>query len=208
LTAAAVYGAVAFAATGTPFFWPATGPYNLFAGNNTYSFNFFIQNFNAEYSIRPALDALGLAQNIDVHMVEPRPCMQLSLQFVTNHVLGFIALCFTKFLVFFAPRVIHSENRFDFLVQVLLSCPVLIWTWFMVGAFRIGMRNDVLRRLVFVSLFLLPFILTNTASQYREPLDIWFLIDIALLALLAKRRGLLGLALPVSTYRPASETAL
>jgi hypothetical protein len=180
--AAVLYGVVVFAATGMPFFWPATGPYNFFAGNNAYSFNYLIQNFNAEYSINPALDALGVVRNVGAYQVEPQLYVQLAWQFISHHVVGFIALCFTKLLVLFAPRVIHSQNWFDVLVQVLLSFPVLAWTGCLVIAFRAGMRNDILRRLIFVSLFVLPFVLTNADPHYRLPLDIWFLIDLALLS--------------------------
>jgi hypothetical protein len=183
--AAVVYGVIVVAATGTPFFWPATGPYNLFAGNNVYSFKFLIENFNAEYSIRPALDGLGLAQNVDVHLVEPQLYIQLAWRFVSHHVVGFIALCFTKLLVLFAPRIMNSQNWFDILMQVLLSFPVIAWTGCVGIAFSAGMRDDVFRQLIFVALFVLPFLLTNASPHYREPLDIWFLIDIALLSQMA-----------------------
>jgi hypothetical protein len=161
VAAVVIYGVVVFAATGTPFFWPATGPYNLFAGNNAYSFSFLIENFNAENSIRPALDSLGLARHVDVHLIEPQLYLQLTWKFVAHHVVGFIALCFTKFLVLFAPRVTDSKNWFDVFAQLLLSFPVLAWTTRLVLAYRAGVRNDVLRRLIFVSLFVLPFVVTN-----------------------------------------------
>jgi hypothetical protein len=178
-----IYGCIVFAGTGTPFFWPTTGPYNFFAGNNAYSFNFLIQYFNAEYSIRPALDALGLAPHVHPFSVDHQLYTQLAWQFISSHVLGFIALCFTKLLVFFAPRIIESKEWFSFSLQILLSFPVLIWANFLMIAFRAGMsNNDIIRRLIFVSLFILPFVLTNSAPHYRVPLDIWFLIDTALLA--------------------------
>jgi hypothetical protein len=192
---AVVYGGSAFAATGTPFFWPATGPYNFFAGNNAYSFNYLIENFNAEYSIGPALDALGLAPNVDLHLIEPRLYVQLGWRFISYHVVGFIALCFTKLLVLFAPRIMHSQNWFDILVQVLLSFPIIAWTGCLIIAFRAGVRDDIIRRLIFVCLFLLPFILTNASPHYREPLDLWFLIDLALLSQMTAKRSLSGIGL-------------
>ena len=189
VAAIAVYCSIVFAATGTPFFWPATGPYNLFAGNNFYSFNSLIDRFNAEESIPLALDKLGFGKDVDVHTFPPHVYSVQAYQFIIHHVLGFIALCFTKLLVLFAPRITRYGNALYLSAQLALCLPVLIWSSRLVIAWREGMRADCFRRAMFVTLFILPFLVTNSDPHYRVPLDIWMLIDAGLLSQIVAERG-------------------
>jgi hypothetical protein len=180
LAGIAVYAAISFLATGRPWFWPSNGAYNFFAGNNPYSFRYLLEYSNAEQSLRPALDQLGIGQGVDVHDIDHRLYMQLAWQYIDHHVLGFLSLVLIKFWVFFSPRTLHSQSIAYAAVQVILSLPVVIWAYGLVCLGRQRGWRSCWTRIGFVSLYIFPFLVTNSDSRFRMPLDIWFLLDTAL----------------------------
>ncbi len=180
--AAVTYGAVVAAATGSAFFWPSNGPYTLFCGNNPFSFDALIERFDSEPSVGPALAAIGALPGVDPHVVPPHVYLALAWKFISSHVAGFVSLCLTKLVVFFSPRILNSKGVFDTGIQILLSFPVLFWGAAVRRLWRAGHKRECVARLTFVVLYVLPFMITNATTRHRMPLDIWFILDLAVLA--------------------------
>jgi len=187
-TAFIAFGALGFGGTGTPFFWPLTGPYNFFAGNNPQTLHYLIREFNGEPSIYPALLARGVAPGIDTHTFDPKLYMSFAMEFIRSHPAYFVLLLFAKFVLFFAPKIVHGKNLVEAALQMILALPFIIWIIAVRRNTSLFGWQRALCSIVFMLLYVLPFVVTNSDPRYRMPLDIWFIMDIAFMVQMAARR--------------------
>lgn len=167
---AAVHALISLAATGSPVFWPANGPYNLFAGNNPFTADALWHYQNGEPSIGPALRALGIAAPAD-----PATLTTLALSHMAEHPFGTMALMATKAVTFFSPRLANAGSLTELVVQSALCFPVIVFVWAEARLVRRAGWRDTAYHLLFVALFTAPFLLTNADPRMRLPLDVCML---------------------------------
>lgn len=169
----ATYIVLSFLGTGHYFFWPGNGPYNLFAGNNPFSISELLRNLNAEYSIPVGLAYYNIdSTGLDVHVVSSDIYTSLSFRFMVEMPIEFMKVTLLKVLVLFSPNWRLSDNLIEYVIQVLLTFPILAF----LGLQSIQIRTcgwfSSMPFLIFLVLFVFPFALTNSDPRFRLPLDI------------------------------------
>jgi len=175
-TALLVLCAVSFAVTGQPFYWPANGGYNLFAGNNPYSFSELISNYNAEYSLDGALKWCGLSENRFTATQEQFVLCTRKFLFEEPTVF-FQTTLYKIFNLLFRPNLRLADTTIKSVVQVLLVIPAYCW-WFSFVCYRKFRKSwpgtSAFWLLVFYSI---PFVFTNTDPRFRIPLDTVYILS-------------------------------
>lgn len=175
-SAIAVWFAVSFVATGTPFFVPSNGPYNLFAGNNPYSEEALLSMFNGEYSIDRGLEYFGYA-GVDRYTIDGQTYIRLSMEFIKSQPAEAFKLLFIKAWVLLGPDLSHADNTAEIVIQTALAMPVLVWLALLWLTRGLVSRSETLYILLFFILFIGPFIATNADPRIRLPLDVMLLVD-------------------------------
>lgn len=174
--AVAAWLAVSLLATGTPFFTPRNGPYNLFAGNNPYSAGYLLEFFNAEQSILPGLRDYGITV-ADPHALDGRTYIELAIDFVTHQPIEALYLLLVKGWILLGPDLSHSDNLAETLIQTGLALPLPIWLAVLALSWRTVPGSVTLSFVLFVLLFIGPFIAITADPRFRLPLDVALVID-------------------------------
>lgn len=152
-------------------FWPANGPYNLFAGNNPAAFESLRVEYNAEPSLAEGLRWCGVADT-------PKAAVSAAYLWCTRHFLATEPLAavrvtlFKVYTFFWRPNLRLADGAAQVAIQ-LVAVVLPLWWWI-----RSGYEIVVARRLFdtratwFVLLFAAPFVLTNADPRFRLPLDV------------------------------------
>lgn len=161
-----IYAALMFIATGDPFYFPNIGPYNFFAGYNRHTMEQLLLKQNAEPALLTYLETRG----------QPYPSSaefsSMAWEFIRENPLRAAALPFVKTLVLFSPRWLHADNALELLIQCVLSLPILIYSVVAFRTIRHGGGRYVAWQVLFICLYIAPFVLTNADPRMRLPLDI------------------------------------
>lgn len=165
------YALIANHFTGRFFFWPSNGPYNLFAGNNPFSISELKQNYNAEYSLDQGIKWCGYETN---RFNSPKTVFTFCTgKFIKSKPISFIKVTlFKTFNLLFRPNLRLAISDLKTLYQYLAIFPIVLW-WFLFlfcKLFRIIKPSN--SGAVFVFVYALPFIFTNSDPRFRMPLDI------------------------------------
>lgn len=170
---------VSYIGTGSVFYWPGNGPYNLFAGNNPYSMESFIVHGNGEQSIGRGLAYYGVDPiNKKLSQIESHVYIKYSFEYISNNLLATFENWAMKLWVFFSPNFRHSDNIFEKAIQIGLIMPFIVWV-FSIYLFIRKTRslNTLITPLLFFFLFIIPFIATNSDSRFRMPVfDVFFIV--------------------------------
>jgi hypothetical protein len=169
-------------------FFPRNGPYNLYAGHNSQTMFALLHDLNAEGSISYefALSHLGIPLP-DLHS----PALggyytRESIHFAHHHPATEIQLFFVKLFTLFRPDTkLHPVLSSFGVMKCLLALPVV----FFLAALLLPGRPPLLfedKLLIVVELvYIVPFLITNSAPRFRVPLDALFLLH--LVSLLYRR---------------------
>jgi|GEM_PF-1925479 len=193
-----IFAAITAGIHGQPFF-PQNGPYNMFAGANSYTGAALYEFGNAEPSIPRAMHDLGF--NCSVDWVRPsditgvNDCRDLRYKAIYQQQIwrflitspgSVIKLDFEKTLNFLRPET----NRFKFdgpfnritvpwlLARLVDAMIVPLWIAMLFWAKRNAWQMDWLL-VVLAILYVLPFVLTNSDPRFRWPLIVLVLADMA-----------------------------
>ncbi len=160
--------------------------YNFYAGANPHAFSELIRNYNAEYSIEPALAEQGI-QHVPFGRPNPERAAtytRLGLTYIRQHPWKYAGLVLLKIFSLFRPDYRRASASgiappgIIFLVQTLLALPLPIW---IVSRWRVRRYakpfNNVVPPLFF--LWFVPFALSNVDPRLRLPMDIVLIIDTA-----------------------------
>lgn len=161
---------------GQPFFWPRTGPYNLFAGNNPASWSELASNYNAEYSLDQGLAWCGVTG--DRYAVDGSSLVRCAARFVVEHPLEAIALAgYKTYTLLLRPNLRLAIGVPKIVLQCLLIVPPLLWwAWFATNAtFRRSWPGRAGATIVVA--YALPFVLTNADPRFRIPIDVIYALS-------------------------------
>lgn len=178
---AAAYAAYSMASTGCGWYTPTNGGYNIFAGNNPFSAEFLWAQQNGEYSIVPAMKALGITVT-DAFQVPQETYFAQARQYALSCPACIVKLMAVKAAVFFSPRLLNANNIAEVVVQSTLMATTFaalclaLWRFLRTRAYLEGMI------LLLVVAYAAPFIVTNADPRMRFPLDIVALFYIVLRA--------------------------
>ena len=169
--------------TGKIFYIPSNGVYNIFVGANEFTREALLTQYNVEPSLGPALQYHGLSlEQPDIYERVGR----LGIEFIYNHPLEYVELIGIKAFTLFRPdyRQVFTSNTVSvpvllFLVQTVLSLPIVIWAVMRAVTWRIVSIWDGVMAIPVGFLYLIPFVLTTADPRYRLSLDVLLLIDVA-----------------------------
>ncbi len=172
------YIIVSYIGTGQLFYWASNGPYNLFAGNNPYTIEFLKTEGNAEGSILKGLAYYGInSDEAGLFVFDQNIYIRYALEFITHNAIDTLRVWSIKLWVFFAPDFRQVDNNFEKIIQIILVTPAIVWSVFI---FFFGIKRKSLTNiavpLLFVFLYLFPFVLTNSDARFRLLLDIFFIV--------------------------------
>ena len=124
--------------TGEIFYWPNNGPYNLFSGNNPYTFEFTVLDYNSELSLEKANKWCGIEFN-DTHLVSSAEYFNCTLKYIQMIFLVFLKLQFFKtYNLLFRPNLRLAFETYKVIFQILLIIPAYLWwlSFFLNSNFR------------------------------------------------------------------------
>jgi hypothetical protein len=164
-------------------YWPEYGFYTLFVGNNPYSIDFYLKYLDGEQSIPLAFKHYNQTEALllnDFYNFNPNKYLMLVLKFFIENPVQAIATFFIKFYVFFGPNLVLATTLLKKIIQVLLISPFFIWVYFI---YRVSINNNSFKKIlipiIFVTLYIIPFLITNSTPRYRMPiLDVFFILHV------------------------------
>lgn len=176
LTAGIVYSASSLVAWHT-LTTPGNGPYNLYAGNNPFTRQALLEHLNAEPSILPSLQAVG----VDLSHRAPdaaslKPYYSLSSrQFALHQPAAEAGLVLVKLWTMLRPDTkVHPLDSFPGMGKAVLALFVPAWVGMLLLCRMRGLpwtREDTAILLTAI-LYMVPFLLTNADPRFRTPLDL------------------------------------
>jgi hypothetical protein len=195
--AATVFSLLGAASHGSVFI-PRNGSYNLYAGHNSQTMHALLHDKNAEYSI--------IYKFVQVNPGVPLPDFyspdfgvyytQQSIYFARHNPGVEIRLLFVKLFTLFRPDTrLHSLLSPSGVIKSVLALPAL----FLLAGLLLPGRPPLLfedKLLIVVELlYIVPFLITNSAPRFRVPLDALLLLH--LVSLLYRRSTLRLVPAPV-----------
>jgi hypothetical protein len=199
-TGAAVFLVVAFSgfamvgiASHGSVFIPRNGPYNLYAGHNPYTIEEMIQYENGEPSIRPAITPTypGLSSDdMYAHSLEPF-YMQQAEHFIVHNPGTEIKLLGVKLFTLLRPdtkvQPLHSGGG---MAKAVLALPVPIFLAMLLLTGRRALLPVDWLLILIETLYVVPFLISNSDPRFRSPLDAVLLLhSVSLLDRYLKRRA-------------------
>ena len=210
-TAVLLFVGATTAVHGRPFF-PQNGPYNMFAGSNPRSANALLTHQNAEVSILPALNDLGIVAVMNWNVPSEQPGIhdardlvyaplysRETKRFILQHPGQMASLSVLKLWTFLAPETnrynFHSRMTPSVIAWLALKCAsaliVPLWCCLLIVQKRkgLGMANKIV--IATTVLYTLPFVIVNSDPRFRAPLAVLLLADCVRIAygLLRSRGG-------------------
>jgi len=164
---------VAIAVHGS-FYMPENGPYNLYAGANSFTEKALLENLNAEPSIYPSLLAEGFSRDVNVYSSVLRPYYsRRAILYCRLHPFQTIKLVFLKLFTLLRPDTkIYPLASAAGVVKTIEALAVPCWliTLFVTRNNGWGIQDSLF--LVFVLAYIAPFLATNSDPRFRIPLDV------------------------------------
>jgi hypothetical protein len=116
----------------------------------------------------------------DFYNFDPNKYLILVFKFFIENPVRAIATFFIKFYVFFGPNLVLATTLLKKIIQVLLILPFFIWIYFIC---RISINNNSFKKIlipiIFVTLYVFPFLIINSTPRYRMPiLDVFFIVHV------------------------------
>jgi len=157
---------------------PHNGPYNLYAGQNSYSAGALLTDLNGEPSIAPAIASAGYdVPYMTWHYDWLAPIyLKRSSRFMKEHPVEELELIGIKFFTLFRPDTkVHRLFSAEGLMKGLLALPMPIWLVLLLWTHHLGSGRLLERDWVVLCaaiLYIVPFLLTNSDPRFRTPLDL------------------------------------
>ncbi|GAC1415248.1 MAG: hypothetical protein NVSMB62_02530 [Acidobacteriaceae bacterium] len=171
----AVYGTISLSVYRAVVF-PGNGPYNLYAGQNTFTERALLDQLNAETAIVPALQAAHMPEAAaNPHDLALQPYFtHAAIVFAATHPATELRLIAVKLFTLLRPDTkLHPINTPQGWIEALMVLPVPIW---LAALLYCRLRRvswtpaDTL--LVFLALlYAFPFLVTNSDPRFRMGLD-------------------------------------
>jgi hypothetical protein len=159
------------------FYIPQNGPYNFYAGDNSYTEMALVLALNAEPSIYPSLLAAGFPPDVDIYSSDLRPYyVTHALLYVRRQPAQAAKLVLLKLETLLRPDTkIYPLPSPGGIVKVLLALAIPFWAvTLLVSRGRLWGREDWLF-VAFLVAYIAPFLLTNSDPRFRIPLDVLLL---------------------------------
>lgn len=174
--------ALSWTLTGTPFFWPKNGGYNLFAGNNPFAYAELVSNHNAEYSLDRALAWCGVGG--DRYSVPNDAYLRCTARFVTENPGEFIRVsAYKAYTMLFRPNLKLADTLPKIAIQYAILLPTFAWWALFLVSHRFRVSLPGLSAFLFVLFYAAPFALTNADPRFRIPLDVVYAMSALAFAL-------------------------
>jgi len=182
LTTLAAFVALSSTMTGTTFFWPKNGGYNLFAGNNPASYAELVGNHNAEYSLDKGLQWCGVEG--DRYTVPDDAYLRCTIRFVSENPGEFVRLtAYKAYTMLFRPNLKLADTPPKIAVQYAILLPTLLWWALFIVSHRFRVSLPGVSGFLFVLFYAAPFALTNADPRFRIPLDVVYAMSALAFAL-------------------------
>jgi hypothetical protein len=159
------------------FYVPQNGPYNFYAGDNSYTEMALVLALNAEPSIYPSLLAAGFPLDVDIYSSDLKPYyVKHALLYIRRQPVQAAKLVLLKLETLLQPDTkIYPLPSPGGIVKVLLALAIPFWVvTLLVSQGRLWGREDWLF-VAFVVAYVTPFLLTNSDPRFRIPLDVLLL---------------------------------
>lgn len=181
-TTLVAFVALSWSVTGTPLFWPKNGGYNLFAGNNPFSYEELAGNHNAEYSLDKGLRWCGVEG--DRYTVPDDAYLGCTIRFVTENPGEVVRLAAYKaYTMLFRPNLKLADTLPKIAIQYLILLPTLLWWPLFIVSHRFRVSLPGVSGFLFVLFYAAPFALTNADPRFRIPLDVVYAMSALAFAL-------------------------
>lgn len=178
----AAFVALSWTLIGTPFFWPKTGGYNLFAGNNPFAYAELVANHNAEYSLDKALQWCGVAG--DRYTVPDDTYLRCATRFISENPGEFVRLsAYKAYTMLFRPNLKLADTLPKIAIQYVILLPALAWWALFLLSHRFRVSLPGFAGFLFVVFYAAPFALTNADPRFRIPLDVVYAMSALAFAL-------------------------
>ena len=158
-------------------FWAKNGPYNLFIGNNPYTFEAIKLEYNAEYSLIKANEWCEIKIK-DPRLVSGAEYLNCTLDYIQNDFFGFVkTTTFKAYNLLFRPNLRLAFDTYKVVFQILIVMPAYIW-W-LSFLFNSSFRKDfsvkwaALLTIIYCSVF----IGTNSDPRMGLPMDIIYIMS-------------------------------
>ena len=178
--------------TGDFLFWPTLGPFNLYAGNNPFSYETIKNMYNSEYTIHSdsgealawcGFSTLEISQIKDsfragIWPVFNNEYINCTLKFIQNDFLGFVkTTIFKAYNLLFRPNLKSASETYSVIIQILIVIPAYIWWLLFVINSRFRKEFSVKWGALFIFIYCAPSILTNSDPRYSLPLAIIYIMS-------------------------------
>jgi len=168
--------------TGTPLFWPKNGGYNLFSGNNPFSYAELVGNHNGEYSLDNGLRWCGVEG--DRYTVPDDTYLHCTIRFVAENPGEFAKLAAYKaYTMLFRPNLKLADTLPKIAIQYVILLPTLLWWALFIVSHRFRVSLPGMSGFLFVLLYTAPFVFTNADPRFRIPLDMVYALSALAFAL-------------------------
>jgi hypothetical protein len=159
------------------FYVPQNGPYNFYAGDNSYTEMALVLALNAEPSIYPSLLAAGFPPYVDIYSPDLRPYyVEHALIYIRSHPLQAAELVLLKLETLLRPDTkIYPLPGLGGIVKVFLALAIPFWVVTLVVCRRFSWGREDWLFVTFLVAYVTPFLLTNSDPRFRIPLDVLLL---------------------------------
>ena len=182
VTTVLAFGLLSWALLGVAFFWPTNGGYNLFAGNNPFSFGELQSNFNAEYSVDRGLAWCGVEGNR--YTLPDDVYARCTLRFVMESPGEVVKLlAYKAYTLLLRPNLKLADSLPKIAIQYAILLPAIAWWALFVVSQRFRVSLPGLAGFLFVLFYSAPFVLTNADPRFRIPLDVVYAMSALAFAL-------------------------
>lgn len=186
-TATLVFIMVNLGVKQTPFFFPAHGWYNFFAGNNEYAAEYLWKEYTGENSLEKALEARGYSgvETIEARLAFPPETYRArALHYIQNNPGEYVELGAIKLITLLRPGY-HMPENFVWIsaegvkriLKTILATPFFIWAFVLYKTRRRFFDEENVFVFLAAALYALPFLAANADPRFRFPLDIVFMAD-------------------------------
>lgn len=176
--------------TGDFLYWPSMGGFNLYIGNNPFTYESVKNYYNAEYSLYDGealawcgFSTLKISQTLDswkagIFPVSNIEYFNCTLKFIQNDFLGFVkTTIFKAYNLLFRPNLHLASNIYEVFIQILIVIPAYIWWILFVFNSNFRKEFSVQWGALFIIFYCLPAIGTNTDPRYSLPLAIIYIMS-------------------------------
>jgi hypothetical protein len=159
------------------FYVPQNGPYNFYAGDNSFTEMALVLALNAEPSIYPSLLAAGFPPDVNIYSPDLGPYyVRHALLYIRRHPSQAAQLVLLKLETLLRPDTkIYQLPSAGGIVKVFLALAIPFWGVILLVSRSSAWGRDDWLFVVFVVAYVAPFLLTNSDPRFRIPLDVLLL---------------------------------